>query len=553
MSSSSARRNQSSGANATEILLVIFICALFLAMSVSFIYQLTSIKPLNRPDPQSPGDTSEINDNRSLRQQPSSGQPPHFDPPIPPLPIFAPIPNAESLISATLSGHPTLGGVAAILQKFLWALHRSNVDLDAKKASETTIMNRFYDLYEEHLRPFDAAYRGRSIFPIREDESIFLSVAAFREHLLDYTLENAFNNAKNPDKIFVGAVVQNCFGKVDYETGSVDSSGLPCRTGAVVVGKNAKGKDMTKVSDAPSDVNGIEKFCTNPGYKKYCDAGQIRVLYVHESESLGPAMARYYASKLWGGETYFMQTDSHLQFATHWDEKFQAEAKAARSFPKVVLSSYPPGFTADELNKTVAESPGARLCTCMTKKEDPNPIVRINCGVSYRGDEPRPTQIPFIAAGFFFARAEFLIDVPFDPLMPWCFMGEEMALSMRAWTSGWNIYAPRKNFISHQYRPGRLGLPKFWGSAGRVFHRPQLTNRIQQPVIQRVKHLIGYKSASLEVIKEQKLERVLTDSDFYGLGRERTWQEFMDFARMNATETQLKCHKIPWCNKGELE
>ena len=33
-------------------------------------------------------------------------------------------------------------------------------------------------------------------------------------------------------------------------------------------------------------------------------------------------------------------------------------------------------------------------------------------------------------------------------------MGEEIALSMRAWTHGWDIYAPRQNLIAHQYRPG---------------------------------------------------------------------------------------------------
>ena len=45
------------------------------------------------------------------------------------------------------------------------------------------------------------------------------------------------------------------------------------------------------------------------------DAGRVRVMYVNESEALGPAMARYYASKLWAGETYFMQADAHLRFA----------------------------------------------------------------------------------------------------------------------------------------------------------------------------------------------------------------------------------------------
>ncbi len=31
---------------------------------------------------------------------------------------------------------------------------------------------------------------------------------------------------------------------------------------------------------------------------------------------------------------------------------------------------------------------------------------------------------PFVAAGFFFSSGAFLRDVPFDPLLPWIFMGE---------------------------------------------------------------------------------------------------------------------------------
>ena len=161
-----------------------------------------------------------------------------------------------------------------------------------------------------------------------------------------------------------------------------------------------------QVFDRPPDANGIESFCAVPKYKPYCDNGQIRVLYIHETEALGPAVARYFASKLWGGETYFAQTDSHLMFAQDWDEKYREEIQATLRYPKSVLSSYPPGFSASSDNK-VHETPGARLCTCSTRMDDPNPIVRINTGRGYRGNEPRPTQIPFIAAGFFFTRAEF--------------------------------------------------------------------------------------------------------------------------------------------------
>ncbi len=342
----------------------------------------------------------------------------HLEPKVPYLPIFAEIPNAEELIKETLRGvKPTIAGIVALLQKFLAELHDKNMELAAKTADGHEIISAFWDIAKKHLVPFDEAYRGRPIFPIREDESIFLSLASFREHLLADTLSYAFDNAKHPDKLFVGAVVQNCFGKVGPD-GKIDPSGKPCKTGAQVIGKNKKGRDMTKVSDAPIDKNGVYDFCMNPKYKKYCEAGQVRAVYVHETESLGPAMARYYASKLWGGETYFVQTDSHLQFAVEWDEKYRNEVKATGNFPKSILSSYPPGFNPGNGN-TVRESPGARLCQCETNALDPNPIIRINAASSYHGGEKQPTQIPFVAAGFFFARAEFLVEMPFDPFIPW--------------------------------------------------------------------------------------------------------------------------------------
>ena len=385
----------------------------------------------------------------------------------PVLPIFVEMPNGQQAMEDTLNGKPTMAGIITIMQSFLNEFHTANVKLHANRPTLkwSDVTDTFFSLTSKYLLPFDKAYHGKSIFPVREDDSIFMSLAAYREHLLKDTLVWMFDNAKHPDKLFVGAVVQNCFGLV-REDGSIDTSGNPCKTGMEVVGKDANGRDQTKVSDRPPDVNGIYDFCQLANYKKYCENGQVRALYVHETESLGPAMARYYASKLWGGETYFCQTDSHLQFAKDWDAKYIAEVKATRNFPKSVLSSYPPGFSK---GGAAEESNGSRLCSCETKAQDPNPIIRINIGHGYHGNEPRPTQIPFIAAGFFFARAEFLIDVPFDPLIPWCFMGEEIAMSMRAWTHGWDIYAPRKNLIAHQYRPGRMGLPKFWETTNRLY------------------------------------------------------------------------------------
>jgi len=487
---------------------------------------------------------------QNLRKDTTNDQP-HLVPQAPYLPIFSKIENSDNLILDVLSGRkPTIAGIIALLQAYIAELHDKNMELAKKKADGDEIIDTFFELTKKHIAPFEEAYRDKPVFPIRDDESIFLSLAAFREHLLADTLMYAFDNAKYPDKLFVGAVVQNCFGKVNSD-GTVDASGKPCRTGAQVIGKNKAGKDMTRVSDAPVDKNGISDFCTNPKYEKYCKAGQVRALYVHETESLGPAMARYHASKLWGGETYFVQTDAHLQFAVEWDEKYRNELKATSNFPKSILSSYPPGFNPGNGN-SVTESHGARLCTCETNKLDPNPIIRINAGRGYTGNEPKPTQIPFVAAGFFFARAEFLIDVPFDPYIPWCFMGEEIALSLRSWTHGWNIYAPRKNLIAHQYRPGRMGLPKFWGSVGRLYGKPGMNNKLQGTVIMRIKNLSGYPIARTEKLKELDIEFVLTDLEHYGLGDTRSREEYMEFASISVDEENdaLQCHRNVWCNNG---
>ena len=507
------------------------------------------------PKQKEPKPAPESNANPIMKVQVVNSSEPHLYPPFPILPIFSTVDNASTLIQDVLKGKPTMAGIMALLQTYMSELHNENMKLAASHATPKDILNMFYRLASKHIVPFDKVYRNKSIFPIRDDESIFMSLAAFREHLLMDTLTYAFDNAKYPDKLYIGAVVQNCFGKV-LPDGTIDPSGTPCKTGRQVIGKDKNGRDKTKVSDAPIDKNGIEEFCTNEKYKKYCEAGQIRVLYVHESESLGPAMARYHASKLWGGETYFVQTDSHLQFAVEWDEKYRNEFKATKAYPKSVLSSYPPGFEPKNGN-SVRESNGARLCSCMTNMEDPNPIIRINSGIGYRGNEPRPTQIPFIAAGFFFAHASFLVDVPFDPFIPWCFMGEEIALSMRAWTHGWTIYAPRKNLIAHQYRPGRMGLPKFWGSVGRTYGRPGpgLNTQLQGPVLKRIKHLVGYTDATLEKIRENREEFVLQDLDYYGLGTAKSRDEYLTFAGITVNEKNdsLQCHTIEWCNTGEYD
>lgn len=491
--------------------------------------------------------------------------PAHLVPHVPILPLFNSIVNADEQIANLLDGRASMVGVVAILQKFILELHDSNIEAKKTDGDEQVLFDNFFNLADKYIRPFDNAYQGKYIFPVREDGSIFISLAAFREGYLLETLNSAFKNARNPEKVFVGAVVQNCFGKF-LEDGTLDSSGSPCFTGARTIGKKENGKDIRKKLEVPIDKNGVEVFCAQPNYAQYCRNGQIRVLYMHHTDGQGPSMARYYASKLWGGENYFFQIDSHLRFAHEWDAKYITEMKLTLNYPKSVLSAYPPGFEQVRFipkhmgvdlkkvnNDTVIESPGCRLCGCGTAPNRKDPMIIINQSKSYRGNETRPAQTPFLGAGLVFTHGGFLKDVPFDPYLPWTFMGEEILLSMRAWTNGWNIYAPRKNLVIHQYRPAKLGLPKVFGS----MREANISNNwLQQRTNRRIKHLCGYPTHTVDMIEEDGLKIILADVENYGLGSTRSWNDFLEFSQINVNSTtgEVRCpKKLDWCINQLLE
>ena len=74
---------------------------------------------------------------------------------------------------------------------------------------------------------------------------------------------------------------------------------------------------MLQIAGADQDCH--QAFCETPEGKPICDRGQIRSIFINAAESLGPYAARFFASKLWFGETWFLQIDSHMTFVEEWD------------------------------------------------------------------------------------------------------------------------------------------------------------------------------------------------------------------------------------------
>ena len=268
----------------------------------------------------------------------------------------------------------TITEITTFLSSFLHTLHDTCAAI--KKATHKEIWQAYHDLAVKVLYPWDREYLTR--MPKRRDDgTIFLSVASYRDENCPNTLKWAFEKAKYPEKIFVGLVQQNCY---DH-----------CRSGVLEGGR---------VEDVAPDIDCYKEFCD--AHPEYCN--QIRILHVNESESLGPYAARFFASKLWGGEPWYMQVDAHMTFAKDWDAD---SIKMLQNAPtkKPVISHYPPEHTFDlDNNKHL---PGSRLCGGVFANTDlESQIIRLEGSIGEDNNKlATPRFSGFTAAGYFVAHS----------------------------------------------------------------------------------------------------------------------------------------------------
>ena len=317
-----------------------------------------------------------------------------------------------------------LDEIITYLDSYIHQLHDALGE--AKHATFEGVWQAYHDLTVKTLYPWDRQYLHR--MPKRRmDGSVFLSLATYRDENCFNTITNAYSKAKYPEKLFVGMVQQNCH--------------HDCKTGVLA---------NVTIVDAPPDDDCYQLFCNSTLGRPICANRQVRVLDIDEPESLGPYAARFFASKLWYGESWFMQTDAHMTFATHWDDTSIRMLQKAPS-PKPILSHYPPSETYDLDGKK--DRPTSRLCGPVFAPSDlESQIVRLEGAGLYDTEKLEyPSFAPFTAAGYFVAHSDFLREVPFDPFLPWIFMGEEIIMSSRLWTAGYDIFAPNEAVVGHIY------------------------------------------------------------------------------------------------------
>ena len=231
--------------------------------------------------------------------------------------------------------------------------------------------------------------------------SIFISIASYCDPLLGFTLERARGNARDPDALHFGVVEQA-------------ASATPLK-------------------------------------------GRVSYVRIDPEQARGPCWARAIAMSFYRGEDWFVQLDSHMDFAPGWDERLIGQARAIKAGQRVVLSTYPSAFVFED-GKPVPKPITQKVLACVLKPgmafEPDHPVLKF---------EAHPVEIDValpgfhLGAGCLFASGAFALEIPYDPAF--YFHGEEQGVALRLFTRGWDIYHPPGMPIYHLYSDASTGAP----------------------------------------------------------------------------------------------
>ena len=185
----------------------------------------------------------------------------------------------------------------------------------------------------------------------------------------------------------------------------------------------------------------------------FWDDFRFRILDVDWRQSKGACWARAEIMQLWAGEPWFLQVDSHCRFKVGWD-RVLISAAASLDQPRAILSTYATPFVPGAV-EVLHEA----FLQIAFQGFTPEGIPYMK-PLAIREDtaEMRLRRARFLSAGFLFAPGSFVEDVPYDPEL--YFMGEEVAMTVRAYTSGYDLFHPRESIIWHDYV--RADATKHW-------------------------------------------------------------------------------------------
>ena len=184
----------------------------------------------------------------------------------------------------------------------------------------------------------------------------------------------------------------------------------------------------------------------------------LEIIDIHHTESRGCGWARNLLQRQWRGEPYTLILDSHHRFVSDWDRKLVAPYEELRSdgVGKPILTAYMPPFKPNDDPDTRRILPPLKVCPL---ERSHGLLIRlIGRPIPDWETISAPVSGELVSLHFLFAGGTFNREIPFDP--DCYFLGDEVAISLRAFTFGYDVFHPHEPIGWHCYQ--REYRPTHW-------------------------------------------------------------------------------------------
>jgi hypothetical protein len=190
---------------------------------------------------------------------------------------------------------------------------------------------------------------------------------------------------------------------------------------------------------------------------EYENDERFKILNIDYKESKGVCWARYLTQQQYNDEEYTLQIDSHMRFEKNWDETLINMIKdlQLKGHKKPLLTGYVSSFDPENDPQGRVTEPWRMAFDRFTPEGVVFFLPEVIPGWKKLKD---PIPARFYSAHFCFTLGQFSKEVQHDP--EFYFHGEEISITVRAYTHGYDLFHPHKVVIWHEYT--RKGRTKQW-------------------------------------------------------------------------------------------
>jgi len=284
--------------------------------------------------------------------------------------------------------------------------------------------------------------------------TIFIQIASYRDPELIHTIDNCIKNSDKPENLVFGIMWQH---------------------------------------DENENLN------------DYIHDTRFRIISIHYSKSKGCCWARNKIQQLYDNEEYTLQLDSHHRFVKGWDTILIDMYKQLKEqgFSKPLITTYLPGYNPENDPEGRIQIPSKIDFQNITEDRQ---VLFCQSSILNHTSIKAPIKANFYSAHFAFTCGSFVKEVPHDPEL--YFTGEEMSITVRAYTHGYTLFHPHILIAWHEYT--RKNRNKHWDD-----------------------HKEWWK---LDNHSKEHYLTIFNKTGLYGLGTQKTIKDYVDYSGIDILE-----------------